>query len=456
MTQELSYATSIKLEQAKITSCDGATTKDITDLVIRFDYYESVSLPTISGDLDIADSGGNIISSLPIQGLEKIELTLKDVNDKEIKYEMVVYKIYNRFSADRFQYYTLGLISKEALVNETIRVPKTLAGKPEGIVKGLLTDQLKTKKKVYTDPSSFKVRFHPGKKTPFAIIQQISTKTVSESTKSKDSGSSATTSEYSSASGSAGYYFYETKEGYHFKSIDRLNDRKENPPKKVFTQENDSIGGSAQLKISDIDFQQEIDILTKLRMGAFSSVICYYNFSTGAYEEYLYDLSKSFKDQKHLGSQTGLAKGQADLAASPTRIMSVLIDHETWFDGTEIASPEKRDGGKDGTAEFPDFQKNYISQSIARLESQNNQQVKITVPICAELSAGNTVEIQIPNQIPTSERSPDIYDPEHSGVYLIAEVNHAFDPKNAMGNTFLTLVRDSYGRPDEPSKTKTK
>ena len=223
---------------------------------------------------------------------------------------------------------------------------------------------------------------------------------------------------------------------------------KENPPVEIFTQENADIGGSPQQKILDIDFQQEIDILTKLRMGTFSNVICFYNYSTGAYEEYTYNLSDSFDDQEHLGSQSGLAKGQADLGENPSRFMSVLIDHETWFDGKEVASPEKPDGGDKNTAEFPDWQKNYIAQGIARLESQNNQQVRIQIPIRIDLCVGDTVEIQIPNQIPSSERQPDVYDPEHSGVYLIAKLNHAVDVKNAKANTYLTLVRDSYGRPE--------
>lgn len=96
-----------------------------------------------------------------------------------------------------------------------------------------------------------------------------------------------------------------------------------------------------------------------------------------------------------------------------------------------------------------------MSQSIARLNSLNNQQVKIEVPSNPSLRVGQTVEIRIPNQIQTSERKKEVYDTEHSGVYLIAELNHAFDPKKAQANTFLTLIRDSYGKPDELSKAKT-
>ena len=295
----------------------------------------------------------------------------------------------------------------------------------------------------------------PGKKTPFSIIESMRKKSVADES-GKKSGASTSTGEFQKASGSAGYYFYENKDGYHFKSIDRLNSLEKNPPQEIFTQEpNSSETATPQQKILDIDFQKEIDILSKLRMGTFSNVICYYNFSTGAYEEYNYKLQDSFDEMEHLGSQSGLGKGQAELAVEPSRIMSVLVDHETWFDGVEVASPEKPDGGGQNTAEFPDWQKNYIAQNISRLESQNNQQVLIKIPVRLDLRVGETVEIQIPNNIPTEERQPEVYDPEHSGVYLIAKLNHAMSPKEAKGNTHLTLVRDSYGRPDDTSNVAT-
>ena len=458
MKPELSYASSLILRECTITTVDGETL-DITDLVVRLDYFESISLPTIEANLDLVDTGSNIISSLPIQGYEDIKFTIammgEDDGEYEEEYEFKVFRIHSRYMAERFQKYSLGLISKEALINETQKVTTILTGKPDGIARTLLTDNLQTSKQIFTDPSLFKIRFLPGKKTPFSIIESMRKKSVADES-GKKSGASTSTGEFQKASGSAGYYFYENKDGYHFNSIDRLNSLEKNPPQEIFTQEPNHLeGASPQQKILDIDFQKEIDLLSKLRMGTFSNVICYYNFSTGAYEEYNYKLQDSFDDMEHLGSQSGLAKGQAELAAEPSRIMSVLVDHETWFDGVEVASPEKPDGGGQNTAEFPDWQKNYIAQNISRLESQNNQQVLIKIPVRLDLRVGQTVEIQIPNNIPTEERQPEVYDPEHSGVYLIAKLNHAMSPKEAKGNTHLTLVRDSYGRPDDTSNVAT-
>lgn len=475
MSEKTPYASSIIIKSAKITSVDGSKTFDITDLVYKFDYFEDISLPTVSAKLTLIDNGNNLIATLPIQGFETVEISIEAFDGETYDYNMRVYKIDNRFAGDRFQTYSLGLISIEALWNEGVRVAKTLKGKPNEIVDDLLKNYLKTKKDIFVDPSVYNIIFNPGKKTPFSIIESIKLKSVpkggnvevknsSSKTSNKQSSPGATSSlppvdsnQYSKTKGTSGYMFFENRYGYFFRSIDALCSPDKygaTKPVATYVQENVSIGGPPNRKIIDIDFVEEIDILSKLRLGTFSSLICFYNYSTGRYEEYVYSLADSYDKMGHSGSQKGLPYGQKELSKYPTRIMSVLLDHETWYDGTEIASPESVDGGSNSTTNFPDFQKYYMSQSIARVNSLVNQKVKITVTGNPKLAVGDKIEIKIPNQIPTANRSQEPYDPEHSGIYLISEINHAFAPKTKQSTTYLTLIRDSYGAPGTSSKVK--
>jgi hypothetical protein len=459
------YASSFELKTVKIYRVKSNEAYDITDLVQRFDYFESITSPVISGTLVMVDSGSNLISTLPIQGTEKIEIELVAPNDELHKYDLRVYKIGSRFAAERIQTYTLGLISHEGLLNEGIRVTKTLKGKPNEIVKTLLKDYMKTDKELEEETTQFNIIFNSGKKSPFSIINSIQSKSVSNSsttkiTDSKESKISTDnssisslkpvdSSDYSRVDGSAGYFFFENKDGYVFKSIDTLCEGKNSVG--TYFQEPIDVNSSADRKILDIDFMNEIDILSKLRTGAFSSVICYYNFSTGAYEEYVYSLDKAYGSMKHLGSQKGLPYGQKELSKYPTRVMSMILDHETWYDGKDSASPEKRDGENGGT-QFPDYQKFYMAQSISRLNSLTNQKVKIKINGSPAIKVGDSIDIMIPNQVTQEQKIVEKYDPEHSGTYLISEVNHVFDPKKRRCYTFLTLIRDSYGMKDYSSK----
>lgn len=474
MDNKLVYASSFSLKSVIIYQVETNKSFDMTQLVTKFDYFESINHPTTSAVLDVVDSGENLISSLPIQGFEKVNITLETADKKTYRYSFRIYNISDRFSSDRFQRYSLGLISTEALLNEGVRVAKTFKDKPENIVKELLEKYLKTNKDINVDPSVYNIVFQPGKKSPFSIIEVIKSRAIPEGTSIKSKGSSSLPSsgdteqvssdvaateksDYLSAGGTAGYFFYENKDGYFFKSVDSLcSSDKFNgeAPVARYVQENFDVGGSPDRKILDIDFYNEINIMNKLRTGAFSSLICFYNYSTGIYEEYVHSLAKEYENMGHMGSQKGLPYGQKELSKYPTRIMSVLLDHETWFNGTEVASPEEKDGASKKSSSFPDTQKYYIAQSISRYTSLENQKVTMTVTGNPSLKVGDKIEILIPNQVPSSRRTEQKYDNEHSGVYLISEINHAFSPKTFKCNTHLTLIRDSYGRQDSASKVK--
>jgi hypothetical protein len=461
------YASSFQIKSVVIYRVKSNESYDITDLVQRFDYFESITSPVVSGTLVMVDSGANLISSLPIQGTERIQVSLIGPDNQQYDYDMRVFKIGSRFGAERFQTYTLGLISTEGLLNEGIRVTKTLKGRPNTIVKTLLKDYLKTDKDLEEETTKFNIIFNPGKKTPFSIINSIQSKAVANSSTSKvvENKESKTTtssnqsvsalkpvdsSDYGSVDGSAGYFFFENKDGYVFKSIDTLCAGVNSAG--TYFQEPIDVNSPPDKKILSIDFLNEIDILGKLRTGAFSSVICYYNYSTGAYEEYVYSLDKSYQSMKHLGSQKGLPYGQKELSKYPTRVMSMVLDHETWYDGEDAASPEKRDG-ENGATQFPDYQKFYMAQSISRLNSLTNQKVQIKLNGAPAIKVGDVIDIMIPNQVTQEQKIVEKYDPEHSGTYLISEVNHVYDTKKRRCYTFLTLIRDSYGMKDYASKT---
>ncbi len=471
------FASSVELQYCLIQgNKKGTKPFDATNGVVRFDYYENIEAPTIFASLVIGEeSMNNMISDIPLQGGEAVEIRLKAaVDNKEHTYQFTIYKIYARYVTDRFQTYTLGLISTEALANEMVKMGMVLKGLPSDIVVNLLKENIGTKKDVIVDKALNKMKFQPGKKTPFSIIESLkmrsiaedgnSTVTVSGEAKLKDSSSSSSVNKEvqtggiasvketeKKAKGSAGYLFWENKAGYNFRSMDKLYDKKDNKPVAKYQQQNTQLANDPRFVISNVEFEKEIDLLDKLRHGAYSSVICFYNYSTGSYEEYSYSLDDQFKEMKHLGPQSGVSSSQGSFSSYPTRIMSVILDHETWHDGETQASPEKKDGGKKDTAEFPDWQKWFTAQSIARFNTFNNQQLQIKVPGNPSLKVGDTIDIKIMSQ--SADKNTHPWDKEHSGSYLISKLNHAFVPKQPMTETFLTLIRDVYG--DDTTKVET-
>ena len=145
----------------------------------------------------------------------------------------------------------------------------------------------------------------------------------------------------------------------------------------------------------------------------------------------------------HLGTQTVLPSGQKSLSQYPTRILSTVVNHENWYNGTGVANPEE---GSDNTNAVSDSQKQYLAQSIARGGILSNYQLSIEVTGNLDLRVGEKIIVKMPNQVPNQSKGElGSFDPEHSGVYLIKSINHQFTMQSLECLTVLQLVRDSLG-----------
>ncbi len=453
-------------------------------MLVSFQYNEDIMWPSYGGTMVIVDNDQNLISDMPIQGYERVVVEVDDLTGKGrnnnggvYTYEFRVHSVFNRVSNNGAQVYTLGLISKEGLWNEGIRVNKKLEGNTSTVVSKILDEYLKVRSdNIKVEPSATAIKLLPTKKAPYSVIRSLCPRTVSEKTSIKiktnlgssvednDSESDENSQTSDKATGTAGYLFFQTNEGYHFKSIDKLVDGGEkfdgDPVRNLgedneFTYSTARVGPESLNRIQEVVFESQIDMFKRLRQGAYSNICCYFNINTGEYEERLYKLSDNWEEMAHLGSQTGVGLGQRDLSKYPSRVMSTVINHENFYNDPDVASNEDKHGGS-GKNSFPDFQKHYLSQGIARAGILFNQRLTISLTGHLELCAGDKIEIKIPDQ-KSDNKKENPWDPEYSGTYLIKNLNHQFmTGSNPKCHTVLELIRDSQGikyRPIEPPKT---
>jgi len=477
--QNKPYASSFqtkKIALYKVGEESGTPYANLLGMVAVFKYYEDVFLPTYGATMVVTDNSKNLISSMPLQGFELVVVEVEDALNNTYEYRFRVWTVANRMNKERRQVYTLGLVSEEALINEGVRVNTIIQGNVAEQVQKLLKEKLNATD-VQIEKSANSVKLLPTKKTPFAVIRSLQLKTIPENVKpkSKTSASSSASSKPSitvntdvgngaqKASGTAGYLFFRTRKGFVFKSMDALasSDTKAggsavvnaaNPFIMAYGKDNTE----SLYKIQEVVFNSEINMMKKLREGVFSSIVCYFNINTGKYSEYVYSLADVWKDMVHMGSQTNLPGGQAKLGEYPSRVMSTVVNHENWYVGTGVASNDSDDQGEESSDnEFPDWQKEYLSQGISRIGIMFNQELTISLTGHLELCAGDKVEIRIPNQVDDEKRKDEVWDPEHSGTYLIKKLNHQFDIQNQTVYTVLDLMRDSYGIAEKESKVGT-
>lgn len=120
MAENKEYASSCEIKQIAIYKV-GEDTKpyaNLSAMAVSFQYHEDIFWPSYGATLVVLDSGENLLSSMPIQGGERVVIEVEDIHEEVYSWDLRVHHISNRITRDRRQTYTLCLISSEGLINE--------------------------------------------------------------------------------------------------------------------------------------------------------------------------------------------------------------------------------------------------------------------------------------------------------------------------------------------------
>jgi hypothetical protein len=212
--------TSKSAEPSNITKLEifsgvGEDSVDVSSGTISLMYYESILQDTVRATVMFADSGNAInnktaVDGLPIIGSEKVLLKFNDNNDNKLKLTLYVNKV-NPMSDQTTKFLTqLDLASKEFFINDKTRLNERFDGKISDYIRKIFTDQnyLGTEKELDIEPVSNNYNFIGNNWKPFYAANWLSKRSVS--------------AENQKLGDSAGYFFFETSEGFKFKSIDGL------------------------------------------------------------------------------------------------------------------------------------------------------------------------------------------------------------------------------------------
>ena len=303
---EKRYATEFKVIEISLYSISNESKPYVNlagDMCKQFQYYEDIFWPSYAATMVIEDSAENIISTMPIQGFEKVVVEVDDLtgasgdNNGKYKYEFRVWNISNRVGSTRHQTYTLGLISEEGLINEGVTVNKIVEGNTSGIVQKILGEYLNVPStKINAEASTTSAKILPTKKSPFTLIKSFLPKTISEkispdtnntsSSGSTDIKSDISDPETKTGSGTAGYLFFQTNREFVFRSIDSLvssdsSSFNGDPVKSdIFYWQPAKLSEPSMFRIQEIVFGQEFDMIKKLREGHSASTCCLFNINT--------------------------------------------------------------------------------------------------------------------------------------------------------------------------------
>ena len=435
-------------EKFIIESADGSRNVDISAGVIAFTYFENIFSPSITARAIVVNTGNTIkgkdgrmqtvFNGLPIRGGERLLIKIAgnsninkglDFSDRPSRY-FHVGSVTNVLIDEGTETFTLNLVSRETITNETVRVGKKFptSQKISDSVKNILKDYIKTDKNIEVDPTQNPYGFIGNMKKPFSIITWLASKSVPGKGSSKDS--------------SAGFLFYETKEGFNFRSIDNLIDEK--PFRKNYTFTPGVVNSedkNRDFKILRYAINRNQDLIAKLERGAFSSQRYYINpvsfkpsISVFKSSDYLKKSGMSKLGSKQIDLPRVDDKSDKTLGELPTRIFVSMLDIGT------VEEEATEEGWNTPSKRNADPEK-INAQSMMRYNQLFTQVLEITIPLNSSLSAGNIIRCEFPQTSDTKRKEPD---PETSGLYMIKELAHYFDGKGSYSK--LKLVRDSFGR----------
>jgi hypothetical protein len=429
--------TKSEFEELIIESNNGSNSVDITRGARSIDYYEDIFSPIITVKITVITTGdavagkdgkgAGIYNGLPLRGGERVAMKIAansstnkalDFSTKVQDY-LYVSSITNVVSEGQKEAFTLNLVPREAITNETIRVSgKYPTSAPIDVsVKKIIEDYLKTDKPVVVDQTSNTYGFYGNLRRPFNVLVWLASKSVP-----KIQGATA------------GFLFFQTQDGFNFRSIDELIS--ENPKatynytdvNKSSTEENNDFN------ILTYTVERNQNLLEKLRLGAYSSFRMGFNLYDGTFtdpQKGVFAQKDYLGKTKNLGKEPELPKisnsSNQTLGDIPSRIITQVIDVGTMEKGvstTPNADPFK-----------------YQSQSVMRYNLLFTQTLNMTVPLNTNLRAGDIIECQFPK---ISRGGVGEYDDEQSGLYMIKELCHHFDDDYSL--TSMKLVRDTYGK----------
>ena len=422
------------LEVVTLEANDQSQDVDIRNGVMSIDYYEDIFSPTVTAKIVVYNTGDSIegkdgklqsiYNGLPLRGGERVSIRIApntedngglDFSENYQDY-LYVSSITNVITEAKKESFTLNLVSREALTNETTRVPIKFPSSStiDVSVKKILEDYLKTEKEIDADPTSNAYGFIANMRKPFNIITWLASKGVSEQD-------------------NAGFFFYQTQDGYQFKSIDNLINQE---PKAEYTY--------TEVNVSDTERNNDFNILTyatnknqnlleKLRLGAYSSFIATYDPLESKFnlpQQAVFNFDD--QDAPNLGEKLTKKElptiddtSERTLGDIPSRVMTMVLDRGVLEKGVKTdknADPMK-----------------YQAQSLMRYNTLNTQELHMQVPLNTNLRAGDTIKCMFPK---ITSQDEDI-DDEQSGLYLIREIRHHFGTTRS--ETSMKLIRDTFG-----------
>ena len=437
--------------------------------IAELNIYEDINRGALTGSMIIVDSS-NIIAKTPLQGNERISFKLstpmyaqqddrKDVvidASEDTGHPFYIYAITNRhIESETVTSYKIDFCSREMLRSARTRVSRAYDGSLEQAAIRILRDKdgLDSLKKFTYEPTRNSDKIVIPNMRPLDAMNLLCDKALSKNTNG------------------AGYYFYETTKGFHFRSYESMLAEQGHQPRqpklilnyRPFQMPYENKILENMHNVESFEFLQHFDTLSQQAMGTYASKVITYNIYDKNYSiaDYAYhDHFFRHFHADHMGNQSSLNYHVANAPIDndpryggnvPGRIGDKTVSD--YHDSKIVLQPSTRYLHNENTGVFGTNTENEGMTEAIRI-SQDNQvnnstKLQITMAGHSYLQAGDVVKFNLPSfeRNKQTENKGYEYDEKHSGRYVVTKVRHRLQQMEY--RMILELTKDSVYTPYE-------
>lgn len=386
----------------------------ISDL-LQVRYVEDITKASSQLWITAQDSADAKMSE--VFGMETVLFEFQDNNKNVISLAMMVYEVTDReIIGGTKMKATLKCCSPDIINSTSILISSQFENKnvSDIVTEDLITKILKSSVPIASkDKAVNKITFVGNKWPVFKVIEWL--------------GGRAIYADKSGKSATAGFLFYQTKSGYHWRAMDSLvkQEAKFNVKVGIDLSEDQKDSDPSLIDVSDIVVKTSSDVLKGLNYGSFSSRVTTFDIGTQKVSDFDFDAYSVYNEIPRLNQGT-LPQSYSEMKGKPSRIMTKVINSKLFNAG-------------DYTKDIPKI----LSQSAFRTKMFFNKEVRFEFVGDFLIEVGDVVSLE--NYVGRDRQK----DPSNSGKYIVGKVVREYISNGEKMTTQVTLYNDSLGTGQE-------
>ena len=239
---------------------------------------------SMNGSDNVASEG--LLDGLPIRGGERVDISIEDNygNTLTLKDGMYVNRVRNFQPGTQNDVFMLDLCSKEYFANEQTRVVQRYEGKISDNVTKILKEVLKTDTTTFNiDSTAIDYNFIGNDRKPLYVCTWLASKSVPIGTSSGTGNS---------VGGKAGYLFYQTRDGFNFKSIDKIFEQQSTKNFLYNNISSDVPPGGYDAKILSYNIDRDVDLKESMTLGTYNNRSIFFDMWSMNYKVVNFDIGE--------------------------------------------------------------------------------------------------------------------------------------------------------------------